>query len=318
MSWERDPLWAKARLFFERAFDESRESPNFGLLCSFGLELLARSALASISPTLLAEPDRDQKNLLHALNRGSERTPRKSISTVQVFSLCCTLFPNFTKDDFTASMALINRRNEELHSGAAAFAEYPPSQWLGGFYRACTLLSAAMGENLINLFGKEEAKAASEILTENQKEVKKSVEKSIASHREVFAEKSADDRKKAAAEAAKLGEKLAMLQHHRVTCPACKCVATVQGRPFGKEHISNKDDMIVVRQAVVPTSFACSACELKLEGYAQLDAAGLGGHYQRKTTFSPEEYYGLINPDDIGSYVEEYLSKLEGEEYDNE
>jgi len=318
MSWERDPLWAKARLFFEIAFDESRDSPTFGLWCSFGLELLARSALASISPTLLAEPDREQKNLLHALNRGFDRTPRKSIAVVQVFSLCCKLFPNFTNDDFTAAMALINRRNEELHSGAAAFKEYPTSQWLGGFYRACKLLSEAMSENLTNLFGKEEAKGANETLTENQKEVKKHVDISIASHREVFKERSDDDRKKAATEAMKLGEKLAMLDHHLVACPACKCVATVQGRPFGKEHLSNNKGMIIVRQAVVPTSFACPACDLKLDGYAQLDAAGLGGHYQRKTTYSPEEYYGLINPDDMDSYVEEYLEKLEGKEYDNE
>jgi len=318
MSWERDPLWAKARLFFERAFDESRDAPTFGFWCSLGLELLARSALASISPTLLAEPDREQKHLLHALNRGSERIPRKSIPTVQVFNLCCTLFPDFTKEDFTAAMALINRRNEELHSGAAAFDEYPSSQWLGGFYRACKLLSAAMGETLTSLFGEEEAMVASEILTENQNEVRKCVEDSIASHHKAFEERSSDDREKAATEAKISGKRLAMLHHHRVVCPSCKCVATVQGKAFGKEHISDNEGKIIVRQAVAPMSFACSACGLKLDSYAQLEVAGLGGHYQRKTTYSPDEYYGLIDPEDIGSYVEEYLANMEGEEYDNE
>ena len=72
MSWERDPLWAKARLYFERAFAESREDPRFGLWCSLALELLARAAVASVSPTLLAEPDNEHRFLLHALNRGSE------------------------------------------------------------------------------------------------------------------------------------------------------------------------------------------------------------------------------------------------------
>lgn len=317
MSWERDPLWAKARLFFERAFDESRDAPTFGLWCSLGLELLARSALASISPTLLAEPDREHKYLLHALNRGSERVPRKSIATVQVFSLCCTLFPAFTKDDFTAAMALINRRNEELHSGGAAFDEYPSTQWLAGFYRACNLLSAAMGESLTSLFGEDEASVANETLTENQNDVKQYVESSVASHRKVFEDRSEGDRKDAAAEAEKLGTGLATQRHHRVVCPACKCVATVQGRSFGKEHISHDEGMIIVRQAVVPMSFACSACGLKLEGYAQLETAGLGGRYQRKTTYSPDGYYGLIDPEDISSYVEDYLAEQEPE-YDNE
>ena len=88
MSWERDPLLAKARLFFERAFDESQDDPIFGLWCSLGLELLARPALAAISPTLLAKPDNEHKYLLHALNRGLESTPRISLNAVQVFGLC--------------------------------------------------------------------------------------------------------------------------------------------------------------------------------------------------------------------------------------
>lgn len=79
MSWERDPLLAKSKLFFDRAFSEQSESPLFGLWCSMGLELLARAALASVSPTLLAEPNSDHKFLLHALNRGSAKVPRRSI-----------------------------------------------------------------------------------------------------------------------------------------------------------------------------------------------------------------------------------------------
>ena len=50
MSWERDPLWAKARLFFQHAFNTQRDDPTFGLWCSLGLELLARAALAVREP----------------------------------------------------------------------------------------------------------------------------------------------------------------------------------------------------------------------------------------------------------------------------
>src|ERR1017187_2516028 len=105
MIWERDPLVAKSKLFFERAFEEPAESPLFGLWCSLGLELLARAAVASISPTLLAEPDRDHRHLLHALNRGNDKSAPQSINTNQVFTLCQMLFQQFTKDDFTSSMA---------------------------------------------------------------------------------------------------------------------------------------------------------------------------------------------------------------------
>jgi hypothetical protein len=319
MSWERDPLWAKSKLFFERAFDVSPEDPLFGLVCSLGLELLARAAIASVSPTLLAEPDKDHKFLLHALNRGAERITPHSIASFQVFNLCRTLFDEFSKEDLTAALALTNRRNEELHSGAAAFDEYPARLWLPGFYRVCRSLTGVLGESLESLFGVDEARIAGEILGETDKEVKQKVLSLIAAHRKVFDGKSGGEKTTAAATAKTEADQLAHLRHHRVVCPACKSTATVQGEAFGPEHVSHDDGDIVVRTAVSPRSFSCSACGLKLEGYAELDAAELGGQYTRRTTLSPQEYYGLIDPesDDMSEYIDRYLADM-ANEYDNE
>ena len=36
MSWERDPLWVKAKLYIERGFAFPREDPQFGLWCALG------------------------------------------------------------------------------------------------------------------------------------------------------------------------------------------------------------------------------------------------------------------------------------------
>ena len=321
MSWERDPLWAKARLFFERAFEQSGEDLMFGLWCSLGLELLARSAVASVSPTLLAEPDQAHRFLLQALNRGQEKGPRKSIGTAQVLTLCQTLFPQFTEEDKIASLALINRRNDELHTGSSAFQEYPSKLWLAGFYRACRSLAEAMSETLESLFGKENAKVANEILAENQSQVKSRILGLIAAHQKVFLERSAEEQLAASESAKTLGEQLSHKRHHRVTCPSCKSVATVQGQPFGAENVSHKDRNIFVRQAVSPQTFACPACGLKLQGYAELDVAQLGGQYTRVTEYSLEDYYGLIDPKDFdpSEYVKEYLADLRAEaEWDNE
>ena len=316
MSWERDPLWAKARLFFERAFAEPREHPSFGLWCSLGLELLARAAVASISPTLLAEPDREQKNLLHALNRGSEKIPRKSIAATQVLKLCSTLFPQFTKEDYEVSLALIQRRNDELHSGAAAFEEYPQGQWLRGFYSACKSLTNAMGESLERLFGPEEAKAANDVLQESLEEVKREVLKSVALHKRDFGAKPVEEQGVLRRKAEDAGALLSTQRHHRVTCPACGAVATVQGSAVGKANVEHVEDTIVVRQSIAPTSFSCSACGLKMQGYGQLTAAGLSDPYARRTTYSPEEYYGLVAPEQMEEADEP--DELPGREYDNE
>src|SRR5688572_20958404 len=98
MSWDRDPLWAKSRLYFEYALAFDRADPRFGLWCTFGLELLARSALSSISPVLLAESDREHKYLLHALGRGNPKIGQISIGAERVLRLCEALFSAFTSE----------------------------------------------------------------------------------------------------------------------------------------------------------------------------------------------------------------------------
>ena len=317
MSWDRDPLWAKAKLFFQHAFNTDRDDPVFGLWCSLGLELLARAALASVSPTLLALPERDQRNLLHVVHPESELLFPKSISATLVFDLCGRMFPAFSEDDRKVASALLNRRNAELHSGAAAFHEYKPSQWLAGFYHACQSLATVLGESLEDLFGESEAKFAQDLLAENRENIKQKVLSAIAAHKKVFEGKEEDLQDAARTAAAELGEELSTQRHHRVVCPACGCIATVQGRLFGKEHVTHgDDDEIVVKQAVSPTEFSCSACGLHLASFAELETAGVADHYTRTTIFSADEYYGLIYPDDVDSYLAEQSGDFM--EYDNE
>jgi hypothetical protein len=329
MSWDRDPLWAKSRLLFQRAFEHSHDDPLFGLWCSLAVELLARAAVASVSPTLLAEPDQHHKHLLHALGRGTDPKSRKSLDIVRVFALCRTLFSeDFSEEDFTAVTALVNRRNEELHTGAAAFEAYPSDKWLSGFYRACLSLVKILGESLENLFGQDEARVAEEMLKEVQKEVKQSVRARINSYGQVFADKPEDMRNSLINEAKKQADAAAFQRHHRVNCPACGCVAVVQGETYGQVRVRAIEGEIETKQPVKPRNFACSACGLKLYGYGELDAAGIGGHYTRTTRVSPEEFYGLVDMDTLDQmellekYIEddvltEFLQDRYGE-YDNE
>src|SRR6266853_3462099 len=244
MSWDRDPLWAKARLYLEHAFEASSDDPRFGLWSSLGLEFLGRAALASISPTLLAEPDREHQFLLHALNRGSEKVPRRSIRAHQVFALCQTLFKEFTEDDLKAALALVSRRNDELHSGNSAFDEYPSRQWVVPFYRVCRSLTSAMGESLETLLGQEAAEAATKMLDESQKEVKHQVQRAIADSRKKVAQMSEPERKTAMEYAEKQAAILAYKRHHRVNCPACGSVATIQGETFGSDKVINEETSI--------------------------------------------------------------------------
>ncbi|MGK9121088.1 hypothetical protein [Olivibacter jilunii] len=317
MSWEREPLFTKSKLFFEKAFEEDKESPFFGLWCAMGLELLTRSAVAHVSPTLLAEPDTSHQNLLHALGYGSSKTKRRSLITIHVLSLCQTLIADFTEQHFKVASAIINQRNEELHTGSAAFEEYPTSQWIAGFYKCCKILSEFQSETLNSLLGEEVQKEAEIILKEVEEEVIGKTKSLIAAHRKVFEGKSPeiiDDLKDKAQENA---ERLAYRGYHKVTCPSCESTATVIGEPYGKENIEMKGSEIIVRRSVLPTKFHCSSCELKLNGYNALNAAGIANHYTRRITYTPEKYYDMINPNDFEKISQKYHSFQDYDEYDD-
>jgi hypothetical protein len=316
MTWDRAALWTKAKLFMERAAEQDRESDTFGLWAAMGLELLARSALAKISPTLLAEPDKDQRNILHALGHGSGASP-KSISTMQVLLLCRTLVPEFTEEEFKAASSIISRRNDELHTGSAAFHEYPIQNWLPGFYRCCKVLSEYQDESLSTLFGVEEAVIAEQSLQRAEASTLSAVKAQIAAHLRVFQAKDAEERKVLMAEAKQKSESLAHAGHHRVACPSCGSVATVQGDVYGGERVEHYERVITVRQSVVPTRFACIACGLKLAGYAELHAAGVADHFTQRREYTPEEYYGLIDPSDHET-MREYAEHHNFYEFNNE
>ncbi|WP_420590210.1 hypothetical protein [Bacterioplanoides sp.] len=308
MSWDKDSLWAKSKLYFERSFEVDRTDDVFGLWCAMGLELLSRSTIANFSPMLLAEPDKDQRNLLTALGLGSSTAQRKSIPTNQVLRLCKELIPQFTDDELSIALALAGRRNEELHSGTAAFVEYKHQKWIGGFYKCCKVLAEAQGESLTSLLG-EEAQTAEKIIDELKDEVTSKVKSRIAAYAKVFGEKEPDKQESLKQESEKQGLSLSHHKHHRVECPACKCVATVQGDTYGREQIENKEDEIVVRQSVIPTKFSCDACGLKLNGYGELMAANVADHFTHRVHYTPEEFYELVDPNDrdaMDAYAEEH------------
>lgn len=307
MSWKKNDLLVKSKLFFEKAFKEDKEEIFFGLYCAMGLELLARSAIANINTVLLAEPEKDQQNILYALDLISTGA-KKSIATNQVLNLCKTLINDFTDDNFKTSLAIINRRNEEVHTGTAAFAEYKTHQWIEAFYKNCKILSESMGESLETIFEEEIAKGADIFLKESDSKLISETKGLISAHNKVFNAKNEEEKNKLIAEAAKRSEILSHQKHHKVSCPACESSGTVEGEVYGKDIVENKDDEIIVRQSVLPTKFACSACELRLDSYEKLKSANIAEHFTHRIHYTPEDYYDMIdinNSDAIDRYAEE-------------
>lgn len=307
MSWKKDDLLIKAKLFFEKAFKEDQEEIFFGLYCAMGLELLGRSAISNINPVLLAEPEKDQLNILYALDLGTVKN-KKAISTSQVFNLCKHLINEFTEANLKSALALINRRNEEVHTGTVAFEEYKTHQWIEGFYKCCKVLIESIGESLDTIFEEDIAKSAIIFLEEADEKILSKTKTLIAAHYNVFSAKEEEQREKLKLEAETKSQILSHKKHHKVECPACKCTGTVEGDVYGKIIVENDDDEIITRQSVIPTKFHCTACDLKLDSYAKLKAASISKHFTHRIHFTPEEYYDMISIHDeeaMDRYAEE-------------
>ena len=92
----------------------------------------------------------------------------------------------------------------------------------------------------------------------------KAVEQDIQNHRKLWVQKSADEQKIAVAQATAWATRHA---GHRSICPACSNPALIKGTARGVVSTEIDDDGdIIQRQTMLPSSFQCIACVLKIAG----------------------------------------------------
>jgi hypothetical protein len=144
MNWNVDQLWSKAKLYMHRAFDAGRESDLFPFWATIALEFFGRSILAKINPCLIADPQSGE-NLLYACGFEHATDRPKSVPAKTVFLRIKTITETFTEREFGFVMLLMDRRNEELHSGSCPFEDFPNNKWLPEYYRVCFLLAKEHG-----------------------------------------------------------------------------------------------------------------------------------------------------------------------------
>jgi hypothetical protein len=183
--WDVDVLWEKTKLYVARAAGEEQEGPLFPFWSILALELLARSVLASVHPALLAEPQKDGAHLLYAFGYGQPKPPR-SVGAATVFRRCAVVVEDFTEGDTNGAIALIDLRNEELHSGGTPFAGLKTGVWLADYYRLCQILLRALGKDLDELFTENEAKAAETMIAAAAEALETEVKQYIADTRKAF------------------------------------------------------------------------------------------------------------------------------------
>ena len=289
--WSKDALFAKAQRFAEEMLKNDPEDWRFGLWSAFLLEILSRAALASVSPTLLAD-GKEWGNIMYALGT-TPNIPKfnpRSTDITEVLKRLEIIFPAFTKDMMNFASAHLNKRNAEIHSGDLAFDGVGSSKWLPAYYGTISVLTGIVGETLQTLLGSAEAQNAETQIAALHDENAQSVKKTINAHRVLWDEKDESERKKLTTQADLLSPRHA---GHRVRCPACNSVALVEGRAVGPPKTTIDDGYVVEKQTMRPDKFKCVGCLLNIVGFAKLLACGLGDTYTAERHYDAVDYFGI-------------------------
>jgi len=125
----------------------------------------------------------------------------------------------------------------------------------------------------------------------------KAVAKEIEVHKDIWKNKAPADQELAREQAG-----LWATRHmgHRVACPACENPAIVQGSGQGSvTTLIDEDNEVVQKQTMVPSSFECIACGLKISGLSKLSACGLGDAFIATSILSPAEYFDLHTEEEL-------------------
>ena len=293
--WSEEGLFSKALLYIGQMESYTPDEWQFGFWSALSLELLARAALAHISPVLLADA-KEWRNLTYAL--GDEPTAKKfspaSVSTKEVFGRLQELIPEFTKEiaDFCAIHS--DRRNSELHTGELSFTSLGTSGWLPRFYAACKVFLESMAKDLSSFLS--DPGAAQAMIASLADTAAKAVERDIKAHAHVWFKRNEDEREEACRQATAWATRQT---GHRVDCPACSSLALVRGNPSGTVTTNVDNEDVVQRQTIVPSTFECIACGLGVSGLSKLSACGLGNAFTATSTSSAAEFFHLYTEDEL-------------------
>lgn len=296
--WSEEALFAKAKLFIERMEAHTADDWQYGLWSTFALELLIRAALAHISPVLLAD-GKNWRNVAYAL--GQKPTAKKfspiSIPTSEALLRLQEISAKHVTSEIAGYCTQhLNRRNAELHTGELIFSETGTSKWLPSFYLCLRELLAIMDKTMDHMVA--DAAVAHSMINTLFDDAAKAVDQDIKAHKQVWTNKSKEEQDAAVAQAIAWATRHA---GHRVDCPACNSPALLQGNASGpvSTEVDESEGEVIQRQTMLPTSFECIACGLRISGLSKLAACGLGDAFTAKSIFTVAEFFELYTEEEL-------------------
>lgn len=299
----KEALFAKSQLYIRKALTRkaSGDLEEYQLWASLALELIGKSALAKIHPSLIADPQHYQS--LFAASGVNLSTDIKTITAKTLFErLQHSIKPFDVKvKEFCNQVA--NRRNAELHSGDVPFAATRTERWEAEYWYAIDIILRDMGNTLEGWLGADDAATPQEILKNAKVAKQQSIEVRVERTRTYF-----NTRKKADRDTAiKVAKQNSIQDFPRLfgfqfdetwecDCPSCTAKAYIAGEMISQEVVDTQGDEYGVWETVESEysgeQFRCPTCDLRLDGYDELNFAELPTYHtgtdEREMEYEPD------------------------------
>ena len=285
-AYDYEALWLKAKLFLNRAMEEGDNRPfdERALWASLALELLAKAALARVSPLLIAEPTEEGTNLLIAsgLMEGDARFT--SVRAKTLYARCHRAFKPFSQAEATK---ITHARNEYLHGGAAGFTSVPEKAWWPRYWTLAVILISALERDAEDLVGSDREAVVEGHLEQNKKNIEYRTEMLIERAKQRLSQYQAGTLPaKVAAEWSPGRPITAGLRYSEPElCPACGDLGTIEGEDAVNvetryEQVADDDFEVAVDVTASSAYFSCSACGLVLDNYQLVEQAGMDSTFE--------------------------------------
>ncbi|MEV1249504.1 hypothetical protein [Nonomuraea sp. NPDC049750] len=301
MMWEYDGFIAKAQLYFARAADH-RTAEN-GVLAHWlllGLEFLLRAPLAKVHPTLLA--DMNGESIMAAAGYPKPNGHPTSIALKTVVERLGVIVPAFTKERAADVTYLAGLRNAEAHSSSSPY-EQGVELWLPHFTRVVEVVcdhlelepADILGDALLD-HGRALVDAADKrLIHEVTQRIKAAAMiRNSLSNEELIVRRA----RIGTIFRGRAGLNLIDEAVEQVRCPACAEDIPLELRSVRSTNERIEDDCIYRDVVYVATGLSCPVCTLRLEGTAEIHAAGIQQQYLRtEQELLEDRYVGYGEPE---------------------
>ncbi|ROQ04775.1 MULTISPECIES: hypothetical protein [unclassified Curtobacterium] len=275
--FDADGLWMKSRLFINRAMDPDRDFEERAFWACASLEVLGKSALAHVSPLLVATPTDDGKSLLVASGVDFPNANATSVQAKAVWARCAKLFKPFSD---AAATRLSYGRNEYIHSATIGFDAIPEHAWWPSFWAQAVILLQHVQRDVAAFVGDDAAAAVAQHLATNKDTLARQLQARLERARSMLARHTKGTlTSQGAAEWLTFTAPYASYTQV-TTCPACESKTALMGgdEKNGTRVDSYQDErsgaVLVDVTVEVNTDFiACPVCHLLINEWDLLAEA---------------------------------------------